>query len=274
VRSWQRVGIVGGTLLVAGAIALIAKPSHDHSFQQSLLTLVSVIFVGVGGSVLASGLVARMVSRQVFGIDIGDAVEALRGASALTRSNQTLELTVELAGNGVRVTAEHRFDLISARPYRQRLPFRLYTDVARWGANGGGFSSVVEPDGSVLQEESLRKQVRTTEGKAEFEKEYDFYPRRPARFVIATYGLFRASDRLIWTVEHLSSDFDVRIRDLRGSPSDVHVKINHHRSGDISKAMGPVRPTGQGRLTEFAYLGEVLPYQGFELQWGDDTGVA
>jgi hypothetical protein len=211
-----------------------------------------------------------MIARQVFGIDIGDAVEALRGTSAFTRSNQTLEITLEAVASGVRVTAEHTFDLLSSRRHRQRLSFRLYTDVARWGLDGGGFNSIVEPDGFVLHGESLQSHVQKAEGKAEFEKEYTFHPRRPARFVIETYGLFRTSDRLIWTVEHISSDFGVRIRDLRGTGRDVHVKINHHQAYDISKAMSPVRSAGQGRITEFAYLGEVLPYQGFELQWNDD----
>lgn len=267
-RSWQRVTLVGAALLLAGAVALVSKPGRNHALDQGVLTLASVILIGVGGSVLASGLVARMVARQVFGIDIGDAVEALRGSSAFTRSNQTLEITLEAIGGGVRVTAEHRFDLLSARRYRQRLPFRLYTDVARWGPDGGGFSSIVEPDGTVLQGLALQEHVQKTEGKAEFEKKYVFYPRRPAPFVIATYGLFRDTDRLIWTVEHISSDFDVKIRDLRETDTDVHVKINHHRSVAISEAMAAVRATGQGRMTEFSFFGEILPYQGFELQWG------
>ncbi|HTA14583.1 MAG TPA: hypothetical protein VK781_06965, partial [Solirubrobacteraceae bacterium] len=197
-RSWQRVGLLGGALLVAGAIALIAEPGRSHSFQQGALTLVSVIAVGVGGSVLASGLVARVVARQVFGIDIGDAVEALRGASAFTRTNQILEITLEEVESGVRVSAEHRFDLLSSKRFRQRLPFRLYTDVARWGPDGGGFNSIVQPDGTVLEGGHLQKHVHKTEGKAQFEKEYTFHPRHPASFVISTYGLFRATDRLIW----------------------------------------------------------------------------
>jgi hypothetical protein len=268
-RSWQRIAVVGSTLLVAGAVTTVARPGHHHEFQLGALTVASIIFVGIGGSVLASALVARMVARQVFGIDIGDAVEALRGTSALVRSSQNLEITIASVDGGVRVTAEHRFDLLSARLYPQRLPFRLYTDVARWGPDGGGFNSIVEPDGTVLDPESLRPHLHEIEGKAEFMKEYTFYPRRRAHFVVETYGLFRPSDRLIWTVEHISSDFAVRIRDTRGGDATVGVKVNHHRAAEITKAMVPARDTGLGRIIEFTYLGEVLPYQGFELRWTD-----
>ena len=269
-RSWQRISVLGVTLLLAGAVATIAKPGDEHQFQSGVLTLVGIICIGVGGSALASALVAHMVSRQVFGIDFGDAVEALRGASALVRSNQKLEIVLERVGAGVQVTAEHRFDLTSARLYPQNLPFRLYTDVARWGPNGGGFTVIVEPDGKVLCDSKLEDYVRTAEGKVEFEKDYDFHPRRPESFVVETYGFFRPTDRLIWTVEHISRDFSVSIRDRRHMAGDVQVKINHHRAPEISKAMAPPRDSSGGRITEFTYLGEVLPYQGFELQWHED----
>jgi hypothetical protein len=262
--------VLGVALLLTGAVATIAKPGNDHQFQSGFLTLIGVICIGVGGSALASALVARMVSRQVFGIDFGDAVEALRGASALVRSNQKLEILLERVGDGVRVTAEHRFDLTSARLFRQHLQFRLYTDIGRWCPDGGGFTQIVEPGGGVLSGDALSSHVRTTEGKAEFEKEYTFHPRRPESFVVETYGLFRSRDRLIWTVEHISRDFSVVIRDRRHAHGDVQVKVNHHRAPEIAKAMAAPRDAGDGRIMEFAYLGEVLPYQGFELEWSDD----
>jgi hypothetical protein len=209
------------------------------------------------------------VANQVFGIDIGDAIEALRGASALTRANQQLEITLKRTDDEVvHVVAQHRFDLLTSSRYPRRLRFRLYTDAARWGSEGG-FYSIVQPDNSILEDSQLDPYVAESEGKIEFSRMYTFYPGRPSHFEIETYGLFRRHDRLIWTVEHISSDFSVKVIDCRGE-GKASVKINHHRRSEISDSSRE-RLTRDGSVIDLSFLGEVLPFQGFELQWSETT---
>lgn len=264
-RSWIRVTGLGGVMIVVGAVATALSSDGARDVGPTAAALTGVIALSVGGSVLASGLVARLVSRQVFGLDFSEAVEALRGSSPLTRSNQSLEITLNLEGDGVRASAEHRFSLHEASYRRKRLVFQLYTDIARWGS-AGGFASVVEPDGTVLEGDDLGRYLKEESGKVRFEKPYVFHPKAPSTFIVETFGVFRRSDRLIWTVEHISSDFRVRINDCTGLDGIVDVKVNHHREAEIVTNMSR-RPAKQGTTIEFAYLGEILPYQGFELQW-------
>lgn len=265
-RSWQRILLVGTIVLLSGGLATVLHTNPPHGLDENALALVGVVGLGIGGSVIASALVARLVANQVFGIDIGDAVEALRGASALTRANQQLEITLKRVGDEVHIVAQHRFDLFTSVKYPRRLRFRLYTDAARWGS-GGGFESIVEPDNSVLAGPRLAPFTSEDEGKVEFNKMYTFHPRKPSHFEIETFAHFRRHDRLIWTVEHISSDFSVRIIDCRGE-GKASVKINHHRHSEISDNSRE-RSTHEGSVIDFAFLGEVLPFQGFELQWSE-----
>jgi hypothetical protein len=234
-------------------------------WAEGLIELVGLVALGLGGSLLASALVARIVSRQVFGIDITEAIEALRGSSLLSRSNQSLDITISRHEDEIRVSAEHRFDLLAAFPRRRRVPFQIYTDIARWGS-AGGFDSIVEPDATVLVADDLAQYVTSEAGKARFEKAYVLFPGKPATFIVVTYGHFRCEDRLIWTVEHISSDFQVRVNDCTGLSGSVDVKINHHREPEIAANMAR-RRSHRGEVFEFEFLGEILPFQGFELQW-------
>jgi hypothetical protein len=264
VRSWQRVLIIGACILVVGAVATVACANYSQGPLRNGVALAGVIGLGIGGSVIASALVTRLVANQVFGVDIGDAVEALRGASALTRSDQSLEITLKRIGEEVHISAQHRFNLLGSSKYIRRLPFSLYTDAARWGS-GGGFYSIVEPDDTVLAGDALAQYLSEQEGKIQFNKMYTFHPGKTSHFEVETFGHFRRGDRLIWTVEHISSDFSVRILDRRGE-GKASVKINHHRRSEITDDMKE-RPTQEGQVIDFTYLGEVLPFQGFELQW-------
>lgn len=267
-RSWQRIFFTGAGVLIVGALLNIIYPDPPSGIVQHGVAVGSIIFIGIGGSVIASALVSRLIAKQVFGIDIGDAVEALRGTSPLTRANQTLEITLKRVDSEVHVVTRHRFDLFGSAKYPRRLPFSLYTDAARWGS-GGGFYSIVEPDDTVLAGSELAKYVTNEEGKVEFRKMYMFRPGRPSHFEVETFGHFRRWDRLIWTVEHISSDFSVRILDRR-EEGGVSVKINHHRRSEISDDMKE-RRTKEGHVIELVFLGEVLPFQGFELQWSADS---
>jgi len=210
-RSWQRVLLVGVCVLVLGSLLTAVNPDSPHGLVQHCVSVGGIILIGIGGSMIASAFVSWLIARQVFGIDVGDAIEALRGASPFTRANQTLEITLTLRGAGdqVRIGAQHRFDAFAAVKFSRNLPFSLYTDAARWGS-GGGFFSILEPGGDELTEKKLEKFISKDEGKVEFSKMYRFYRGKPCHFEVETYGDFRRSDRLIWTVEHIWSSWRSR----------------------------------------------------------------
>lgn len=262
-RSWQRAIALGGSLLLAGAIATFIAGSETNAAGQTSIDVAGILLVGVGGSLLATGLVSRLVSNHVFGIDVAAALEALRGASPLARSKQTLTVELTVVDGLVLATGKHEFDLEPS----SRLPLphdlSLYTDV---GSSGGGFFSITEPNGNVLSGEKLDSSVQPHEGKQRFTKQYWFWHGHPSKFIVQTYARFRTTDRLIWTVEHISSDFELRIHDKRGSVKHACVKINHHRCEHIDRDNIRRMPDGGWEIV-IDYLGEVLPYQGFELQW-------
>ncbi len=263
VRSTSRTVVLGLGILLLGAVFTVVRAGHGAG--QEAISLVGVVGLSIGGSIIASAVVTQLLANQVFGIDVRDAVEALRGSSAFARSNQTLTITLEARDGQLRALRQHEFNLEAASPFPRRLAVSIYTDVT----DRGGFQSIIEPDGVQLSGSELASYVNSVEGKAQFEKRYWFRPHERRRFAIETLGWFRPTDRLIWTVEHISSDFEVRILDGRKAASGISVKINHHRRSEIAANLERYK-TADGEVVSFAFLGAVLPFQGFEVQWRDD----
>jgi hypothetical protein len=262
VRSWHRIVLVGAIFLLLGAGAAVRHANQAHGADQNAISLAGVVGLAIGCSMIASALVARLVSTQVFGLNVRDALEALRGASVLSREEQTLTVTLTMNGPDVRVVRKHEFDLVAGGIIPRRLQVSLYTDISL----SGGFDCVIEPNDAQLTGADLIEHVRNVEGKAEFSKEYYFVPGRPRHFVFEASGEFSHNDRLIWTVEHISQDFAVRICDNRGAKGGCGVKINHHGRRDIRIHE---HPTVDGVEMRFAVPSVVLPFQGFELWWRD-----
>ncbi len=252
--------------MLAGVGASLETVSHPHGFGEHAVAVAGIIGLAVGGSLLASAVVAWVVSRRVLGINVRDAVEALRGSSPLARVNQRLNIRLMREGDEVRVSAKHEFELESGSTYMRRLSVRLYTDVGR----GGGFSSIVEPGNGILNGSQLAQFVAPVEGKAQFAKKYWFWPGQALKFEIHTFGYFRLHDRLIWTVEHISRDFSVVIVDARAASAPCEVKVNHHRRAEIAEKKRWNNGAADGPELSFDFLGEVLPFQGFELHWRED----
>jgi hypothetical protein len=264
VRSWLRILFVGGLALTVGVYCDVRSASHPHGFDQHAVVVVGIVGLTVGAAMLASALVAGLVTRQVLGVKIRDLVEALRGSSPLVRKNQRLYIRIDRDDQRIHVSARHEFELESDSTFRRTLPVRIYTDVGI----DGGFDKIVV-DGRTLDRPELEceKLVQPRDGKAQFEEKYRFSPGRKRKFEIHTYGHFRLDDRLIWTVEQVSRDFAVSIIDTRKVPTVCKVKVNHHRSDEIDTEAW--HPSHEGQYLKFDFLGEVLPYQGFELRWLD-----
>lgn len=248
--------------MALGVYCDIRSTNHPHGFGQHAIVIVGVVGLTVGGAMLASALVAGLVTKQVLGVKIRDLVEALRGPSPLARKHQRLYIRIERAQHGIHVSARHEFKLESDSTYPRKLPVRIYTDVG----SDGGFEKIVV-DEATFDGTTLNDLVERKDGKEQFEKKYWFSPGQKREFEIHTFGHFRPDDRLIWTVEQVSRDFTVSILDMRKAPTACDVKVNHHRSDEIDT--GAWYPTHEGHDLKFNFLGEVLPYQGFELRWSD-----
>jgi hypothetical protein len=116
-----------------------------------------------------------------------------------------------------------------------------------------------------VKDELLKWVERESDGsKMRFERPYNFRAGEGNLFLVVTNGDFRFNDRLIWTVQHLSRDFKVVVEDRTNLIGDVRVKINHHREAETT-----IRPAHVGDVPtkRWEYVGDVLPFQGFELTW-------
>jgi len=267
---WQRVAWLGVAVILFGAsismVSALANSDPSLRLSEVGLALIGVLALGIGTSVLANAVVARMIAKQVFGVDVAEVVEALRGSSPFRRSDQEVDIKLRLDGGAVRVTAVHTFVVRHSSRLRRRAEFGLYTDIGRW-ASEGGFESVCGPDGIELRASDLR--LTEEHGKVRFKSTYIFDPRTPAPFTVVTYGVFRLSDRLIWTIEQMSGDLRVKIEDLTGLDGEVSIKVNHHREEEIvnNGELEKDRRRDGIRVWDFAFAGAVLPFQGFEVQW-------
>ncbi len=160
--------------------------------------------------------------------------------------------------------------LVNQSGRRARKTFAIYTDLGSWGKRGG-FESVVEPSGNVLHHDTLQASMTEINGKTYFTKSYDINHHSNATFRFITFGNYRRVDRLIWTVQDLSTDFCVRIVNNTGVHNPFVVKVNHHHERDIMDRLTTMPKSKDGHeviLLDFNC--EVLPYQGFEVMWDFD----
>lgn len=252
--------------MAAGSALSVASSNLSAA---TLVQSAGLAGVGLGASLLATAVATRLISQHVYGIDVAEAIEALRGTSPFSRSNQTVEITLSRAAERIRVEAVHRFTLHVQGVRSRTLPFTIYTDLGSWGKDGG-FLSVKGPDGYEVKGPEIKENTVERSGKAQYARSYDLSPSKPAEFAIVTFGLFRCIDRLTWTVEHVSSDFKVTVRNLVDGHDCLYMKINHHREAEI---VGQPTPTTTGYILSYDFLGEVLPYQGFELFWNFDLAT-
>jgi hypothetical protein len=258
-----QIAMYGLIMLLAGLLFL--------AIDSTRFGLIVVPFTGVGASILATGLTSWLITRHLAGVDVAGIVQALADSSFFVRSEHTLELIFSLdADNNVRMTGEHAFTLMNHRGRRARKTFAIYTDLGNLN-KGGGFESVVEPSGHILQHEALESCMSVVNGKAYFTKHYDINPRSSASFRFNTFGKYRRADRLIWTVQDLSTDFYVRIINNTGIKGAFVVKVNHHREPEILERMTTLSKKSDGQeVIIIDFNCDVLPYQGFEVMWNLD----
>jgi hypothetical protein len=261
-----QVALYGLLILLAGLIFLALDSIKFGIFVVPLTS--------VGASICATGLTSWLITRHYAGVDVTSIVQALSDSSSFVRVGHRLELTFSLNGNDkVRVSGEHVFTLINQRGRRSRKTFEIYTDLGSWN-KCGGFEAVVEPSGHVLEHEALEACIAEVNGKTYFTKSYEINTKSTATFEFNTYGNYRRIDRLIWTVQDISTDFHVKIVNNTGVKNAFLIKVNHHREKDILSRLTTISKNEDGQeVITLDFNCEVLPYQGFEVMWNLDKAL-
>lgn len=247
------VGIAGLIFMLLGII-LIQHPQ------------LSVPLTGVGSSIMAAALVNWTLSRHLESIPITPIVEALARKVEFIRTKHQIELTFRRVGDFVHLEKRQRYNLRNPSRYRKPKTVMMFTDAATAAIEpAAGFQLVVEPDGSHLEAESLRKHVTLQNGKYTFTKTYDLQPGDENVFEFRSTDRYRLHDRMTWTVQDLSEDLMVRLINKTGVPNPFFVKINHHREQEVVARMKGIGSEQDEVLLQFD--SEILPYQGFEIMW-------
>jgi hypothetical protein len=256
-----------GLVILLGGLIFFALDSVKFG-------LLIIPFTGVGASILATGLTSWLITRHFTGVDVTSIVQALTESSKFIRVNHTLELIFTLKGDdSVSVSGEHAFTLINQQGRRSRKTFAIYTDLGSWN-KCGGFEAVVEPSGNVLHHEALEACITEINGKTYFIKGYDINSKSTASFQFNTFGNYRRIDRLIWTVQDISTDFRVRVVNNTGIRNAFLIKVNHHRERDILDCCTTISKNADDQeVIILDFNCEVLPYQGFEVMWNLDEAM-
>lgn len=251
--------IVGGIGMI---IMLVGLLMFDNPKTESVL---GTPLTGIGGSVLATAIVNWILTRQLGSIPISSIVEALAQKTKFMRTNQEAELTFAYQDGRVRLEKRHLYHLRNTRHYTRPHRISMFTDTSPASdMHRSGFVLVIEPDGTKLEGESLTRYVSFESGKHVFRKTYDLQPGDKNAFEFRSVDYYRLSDRLIWTVQDLSENFRVRIKNQTGQKNVFKVKINHHCEQDVLDQMKMIEDSNE---IIFEFNTEILPYQGFEVMW-------
>lgn len=250
------VGGIGLIIMLVGLL-LINYPTLEPVLGTPL--------AGVGGSILATAIVNWILTRQLGSIPISSIVEALAQKTEFMRTNQEAELTFTYQDDRVRLEKRHLYYLRNTRHYTRPHRISMFTDTSPASdIHRSGFILVLEPDGTKLEGPSLARYVSFESGKHVFRKTYDLQPGDKNAFEFRSVDYYRLSDRLIWTVQDLSENFRVRIKNQTGWKNVFKVKINHHCEQDILDQMKLIEESNE---IIFEFNAEILPYQGFEVMW-------
>jgi hypothetical protein len=249
--AW-RLLLLGVALTAAGLVLGLVLDERDD------VGLVATTVIGIGSSIVATVIVARIVTRSIKGISFEDVLDALAGSSPIHREEQRIDLTIEQVDGLVEVSAEHTFTGVPSRRWRA-FEFRMTSSLARWGTSGGVTEALgpwpTHGDGGIAPE--VKERVRT---------------KRAERFVIRSFGRFRERDAFTWTIDHISTDLVVEITCAAELAASLTYRVSHHRATEIeTKAKHPdndryLPPSGRRRIT-ITFEGGTLPYQGFEVRW-------
>lgn len=219
----------------------------------------------------------------------GKAYKRLKYYAKTVRYNHTLLLVLKDATENtvkgrraIKVEGVHKYELKNVswfKPIDEHM--EIYTDIGRQeNSRKGGFEKIYI-DGKELPS----SEVRSSKGEKGHKKYFE-YPLKIQRngkrtFEYHTSGIFFSNDRLIWTVQDLSQNFEITVVNKTSSTvktfdtpekdisNEIIFKINHDQENEIK--IIPEHRIISEKVCEDVYTinfgFEVLPYQGFEMSW-------
>lgn len=253
-------GLAGLTILLTG---LLLQAIDSSKFSVAIIPL-----TGVGASILATVMSNWLLNYQLENIPIISVIEALHESSRLMRTNHELQIIFTLEDDSIKARGEHSFTLVNSGNRKFIRNIQVFTDSGDWNLKGGGFNSILEPSGNILNNNELANCLKEKSGKVYFDKMYSFEPRSSNSFEFHTYAFYRLIDRLIWTVQDFSDDMKITIVNNTGIKNIFKIKVNHHKEKEIKNNIHLFEDEYDKReLIKFSFNSDILPYQGFEIMW-------
>jgi len=182
-----------------------------------------------------------------------------------------LELTHDLSTNMIAVTGKHEYVLKNLSIFHKlKHTVSIYTDIGRQSdPKTGGFKYVrigtAKFDGAELEDHIVIKHQ-----KKYFIRDIAIDKRKLGKkgnslsFEYQTFGVYCLQDRLIWTVQDLSHDFTVVVKNRTPFNKSLMFKFNH--SNEEKVIQNGLSRIGSGEY-KFSFGAPILPYQGFEMAW-------
>ena len=259
-------------------VGVLLKLYTDDNFKLMQLPPDSLLNISL--AVLSTGLTNLLLKIKLDKMPLDMVSDALSDRTDLIRKNHSLTLNFVQEGEKVHLTKEHKFILKNPSSRTIRKELRMYTETLAWrhlrGGKlievNGGFTLISENNNRIEKSQLAYHPDKTNpiiqhtpNGMAIFSKEYTFTSGAEIEFEFHSHEYYRLTDRLVWTVEHLSDDFSVTLNNHTKMLESFQVKINHHRGSEIhiSKVIDAV----SNEKSFFRFGTYVLPYQGFEVLW-------
>lgn len=260
----KRVHII---LLSASLVITVIAALVGAFFTTS--NFVCVLLSGIAGSVISTALTNWILTKRFEHLPITSIIHALADRTKFARKDQKLKLEFRLTGDEVVVHAVHTFQLFNPSFTAKRRLVSIFTDAPRWSRSSEptGFT-LVRDSGGTLQGEELKKYLRDENSKQCFEKDYVLPPGDSIAFTFHILERYRLRDRMMWTIQDLSSDLHITLVNYTGRSNPFNIKLHHHNESEVLKQIRTEAIEFDGREeTTIEFDSEILPFQGFEIMW-------
>lgn len=279
-------------ILKTGSITIILGVALSFYFSRSsdldnsaFLAFIGTAFSGVGCSLIASALVARIMALKPSERVLKEISGVMKQYAEFIRYDHTLELRFSKkiinSQETIILVGEHKFTFKNDQIlFSKSKKIEMYTDVGRQCQNINdheGFDSVQIDNTEYNYKKQLELEKKDMQvekcfekkpnGKVYFIKNVKIPRKNELRVVSRTFGIYRLEDRMVWTVQDLSKNFKVRVIDNTDCGMPFEFKINHHDEKDIHINPDVTMTHEKRRVYDIDFSTPVLPYQGFEIKW-------
>ena len=237
---------LGLVVVIVGIAVLISDPTIA-SFAGAFIT--------VGGTVIIRAILELINKIEFYFNETAyEAYKRLKEYAKVIRKDHKLilklsktELNEEPA---IRIDGVHSYKLYYNSINRgSEWNLAIYTDIGRQESSYFGGFEEVYIDEKALTTTQLREALTYKHHKQYFEYKINFNKNREVGLKYHTHGIFSMKDRIIWTVQDLSTNFDIEVINetdhtvdsfdgvdiyIEKIPNEINFKINHDRESHIS----------------------------------------